>query len=226
MGALPSARIHGKSRCNRLALGCYLVHLSRVHRTGSGAAQRFARSDLGSGRSYRAGTLPIDLSQGCGRRRRQGHRRLPVSCRHDGHLRARKPRRSFRLGSGLCGARLTGFGIGLLAVVLMIASALNFNLGAPACITGLLIGVVISLRDHGAPKDLGKNVPWSVLVLVAGLFVIIEALNGAGALHLAVQALNDMTHWRPATAALGSGFGLAVISNLMNNLPSGLIAGA
>ncbi|MBV8807822.1 MAG: arsenic transporter [Acidobacteriaceae bacterium] len=122
--------------------------------------------------------------------------------------------------------KLTLFCIGFLVVVLMIASALNLNLGAPACVTGLLVTAVISLRDHGAPKDLAKKVPWSVLVLVAGLFVIVEALNGAGALGLAVQALDEMKQWSPVTAALGSGFGLAVISNLMNNLPSGLIAGA
>ncbi len=124
-----------------------------------------------------------------------------------------------------CAGKLTLFCIAFLAVVLMIASALNFSLGAPACVTGLLIAAVISVRDRGAPKDLAKNVPWSVLVLVAGLFVIVEALNGAGALDTAVQALGKMKHWRPVAAALGSGFGLAAISNLMNNLPSGLIAG-
>ncbi len=122
--------------------------------------------------------------------------------------------------------KLTLFGIGFLAVVLMIASALNFNLGAPACITGLLVATIISLRDHGAPKDLAKGVPWTVLLLVAGLFVIVEALNGAGALHAAVQALSNVKRWGPVTGALESGFGIAVISNLMNNLPSGLIAGA
>jgi arsenical pump membrane protein len=62
--------------------------------------------------------------------------------------------------------------------------------------------------------------------LVAGLFIIVEALDQAGALKHAAQALATMQHWQPAAAALGSGFGVAFLSNLMNNLPSGLIAAA
>jgi arsenical pump membrane protein len=61
---------------------------------------------------------------------------------------------------------------------------------------------------------------------VAGLFVIVEAINGAGALHLSTEILRTMDSWPPVQAALSSGFGIAMVSNLMNNLPSGLIGGA
>jgi arsenical pump membrane protein len=61
---------------------------------------------------------------------------------------------------------------------------------------------------------------------VAGLFVIVETLNSAGALRAAVRSLQAMKEWPPLFAGLSSGFGIAVISNLMNNLPSGLISGA
>jgi arsenical pump membrane protein len=121
---------------------------------------------------------------------------------------------------------LTICGIGFLAVVLMAASALNADLGAPACIAGLLVAAGVSLRDHGTPKDIAKEISWSVLPLVAGLFVIVEAMNGAGALAAAVGALHEMKNWSPLEGALSSGFGIALISNLMNNLPSGLISGS
>lgn len=119
--------------------------------------------------------------------------------------------------------KLTLFGIGFLAIVLMVASALNQDLGAPACAAGVLIALIIGLRDRGTWKEVATGVSWSVLPLVAGLFVIVEALNQAGALQGAVQALSVMKHWPPAKANLTSGFGIALISNLMNNLPSGLI---
>ncbi len=122
--------------------------------------------------------------------------------------------------------KLTLYGIGLLAVTLMTASALNVDLGAPAFAAGVLVAATISIRDHGAPKDIAKEISWSVLPLVAGLFVIVEAINGAGALRVAVRWLEEMKDWMPLRAALSSGFGIAVISNLMNNLPSGLISGA
>ncbi len=122
--------------------------------------------------------------------------------------------------------KLTLGGITLLAAALMTASALNVDLGAPALAVGVLVAVAISFRDHSTPKDIVKEISWSVLPLVAGLFVIVEAMNSAGALDAAVQALRAMKQWPPVLGALSSGFGVAVISNLMNNLPSGLISGA
>ncbi|MDQ2712738.1 MAG: arsenic transporter [Acidobacteriota bacterium] len=122
--------------------------------------------------------------------------------------------------------KLIIYGIGFLAITLMTASALNVDLGAPACAAGLLVAAGVSVRDHATPKDVAKEVSWSVIPLVAGLFVIVEAMNGAGALSAAIRALEEMKTWQPLRAALSSGFGIAFISNLMNNLPSGLISGA
>jgi arsenical pump membrane protein len=122
--------------------------------------------------------------------------------------------------------KLTLYGIGFLAAVLMTASALNFDLGAPACVAGLVVAASVCMRDHTAVKDITKGVSWSVLPLVAGLFVIVEALNGAGALSYSIRALEEMKTWHPFQATLSCGFSIALISNLMNNLPSGLISGA
>jgi arsenical pump membrane protein len=122
--------------------------------------------------------------------------------------------------------RRTLFGIAFLAVVLMTASAMNLNLGAPACAAGVLVATVVSLTDRSTWRDLGTGVAWSVLPLVAGLFVIVEALNGAGALHAAVASLDVLHGWQPRAAGLTAGFAIAGISNLMNNLPSGLITAA
>ncbi|HEX4165565.1 MAG TPA: arsenic transporter [Bryobacteraceae bacterium] len=124
------------------------------------------------------------------------------------------------------GGRLTLYGIGFLAVTLMTASALNFDLGAPACAAGLLVAIAISIRDPKAVVDIAKEISWSILPLVAGLFVIVEAINRAGALSASLRLLQEMKSWHPMNAALTSGFGIALISNLMNNLPSGLISGA
>jgi len=122
--------------------------------------------------------------------------------------------------------KLTLYGIALLALALMTASALNIDLGAPACAVGVLVAVGVSIRDSATPADVAKEVAWSVLPLVAGLFVIVEAINSAGALQAAVHVLATMKNWRPLDATIGAGFGIALISNLMNNLPSGLIGGA
>ncbi|MBV8830126.1 MAG: arsenic transporter [Acidobacteriaceae bacterium] len=122
--------------------------------------------------------------------------------------------------------KLTLFGIAFLAVTLMIASAFNLDLGAPACAAGVLVAIAICMRDPKAPFEIAREISWSVLPLVAGLFVIVEAINSAGALSAGVHALRQMENWQPLRSALTSGFGIALISNLMNNLPSGLISGS
>jgi arsenical pump membrane protein len=62
-----------------------------------------------------------------------------------------------------------------------------------------------------------------VLPLVAGLFVIVEALDSAGGLQLGQNLLDKLTEWPPLAANLTTAFGFAVASNLINNLPVGLI---
>lgn len=121
--------------------------------------------------------------------------------------------------------KITLGGIGFLAVVLMCASALGKSLGLPACAAAILVASVIVLRDRKALWDIAKEISWSVIPLVAGLFVVVEAINGAGAQRLVVTALDNMKFWSSAGAALSTAFGLAFASNLMNNLPVGLISG-
>jgi arsenical pump membrane protein len=72
---------------------------------------------------------------------------------------------------------------------------------------------------------IAKGVSWSVLPLVAGLFVLVEALNRAGALHLVSVALEWCGRAPRLAGGFAAAFGTAGLSNVMNNLPSGLLAG-
>ncbi len=122
--------------------------------------------------------------------------------------------------------KVTLAGIGFLAIALIVTSVFGKDLGAPTCMAALLVAIAVAFRDRGVPGDIVREISWSVLPLVAGLFVIVEAINGAGALQAATAALREMQSWAPDRAALSSAFGVALVSNLMNNLPSGLIAGS
>jgi arsenical pump membrane protein len=122
--------------------------------------------------------------------------------------------------------KLTLAGIGFLTITLIAASALGKDLGAPTCVAGVLVAIVVTFRDRDVPRDIVGEISWSVIPLVAGLFVIVAGINGAGALRATVAALREMQGWSPGHAALSSAFGVALISNLMNNLPSGLISGS
>jgi arsenical pump membrane protein len=70
-----------------------------------------------------------------------------------------------------------------------------------------------------------RNVAWSVLPLVAGLFMIVEALNRAGLMGLMKTGLTWLAAAPDGIAKFAGGFGIGLLSNVMNNLPAGLAAG-
>jgi arsenical pump membrane protein len=64
-----------------------------------------------------------------------------------------------------------------------------------------------------------------VLPLVAGLFVLVEALEKTGATEALTALLGHLATQSATLAAWVSGAVLAVGCNLVNNLPAGLLAG-
>lgn len=110
--------------------------------------------------------------------------------------------------------------------VLITASGLGLNLGLPTC-AAALFAVVLTTRMHmPALRDIASGVSWSVIPLVAGLFVLVEALSHAGGLAGISHFLEACAAIPHAAGGLAASFGIAMISNVMNNLPSGLLAGS
>ena len=64
------------------------------------------------------------------------------------------------------------------------------------------------------------------LPLVAGLFVLVEALEKSGLIAGLSALLHDTADQAPVWCAWGAGTIIALATNLMNNLPAGLIAGS
>jgi len=116
-------------------------------------------------------------------------------------------------------------GIAATAIILLASSALNIQLGLPTAITGILTSAIVIIRAKKNPWVVIKGVSWSVLPLVAGLFVIVEGLNKTGVIQIITNILHQSMTYSVARTVWGSGFITAVASNLMNNLPVGLIAG-
>jgi arsenical pump membrane protein len=117
-------------------------------------------------------------------------------------------------------------GIAATAIVLLVASALDIALGLPTAIAGTLTATVVLIRERKAPWTAVKDISWGVLPLVAGLFVLVEALDKTGLIRMITAFLHDEAQRSVVGAAWGAGIVVAVASNLVNNLPTGLIAGS
>jgi arsenical pump membrane protein len=117
------------------------------------------------------------------------------------------------------------WGIAFTGAVLITASACGLDLGLPTCLAALAAVLAATRFNSRAVRDIAREVSWSVLPLVAGLFVLVEALNGAGASQDLATALRYFASLPLWAGTLAASFGIAALSNLMNNLPSGLLAG-
>ncbi|MGN7998621.1 arsenic transporter [Sphingomonas sp. 22176] len=115
-------------------------------------------------------------------------------------------------------------GIAATAIVLLVVSALDLPLGLPTCIAGAATTLLVCALAQRSPLVPARAVSWSVLPLVAGLFVLVEALDRTGVIGLVAQGLRAAAQASPAAGAASAGTILAFASNLMNNLPAGLIA--
>jgi len=121
------------------------------------------------------------------------------------------------------GGKFTIVGIILTALVLLTASAFDIQLGLPTAIAGIATTIGVSLICQQSPIKLARHVSWSVLLLVSGLFILVEAIDSTGLIRSLAQLLRNSV-WSQLETAVASGTLLAIVSNVMNNLPAGLIA--
>jgi arsenical pump membrane protein len=124
------------------------------------------------------------------------------------------------------GGQITAYGIGVVAVALLSCSALNLQLGLPTFICGALTTLVVLTVSRQSPLPIARGVAWEVLPLVAGLFVLVEALAHTGVIASIGRALHDAT----TSSVTGATWAAAILTglggNMMNNLPVALIAGS
>jgi arsenical pump membrane protein len=117
------------------------------------------------------------------------------------------------------------WGIAGTGAVLIGASARGIDLGLPTLIAATVAAIVTTGAEPLAVQTVVRGVSWSVLPLVAGLFVLVEAVNGVGAQHDIGRILQASANAPRIWGSLAVSFGIAALSNLVNNLPSGLLAG-
>jgi arsenical pump membrane protein len=122
--------------------------------------------------------------------------------------------------------RLALAGLLLAAAALIGASAFGLPLGAPTCCAAIVALLVVASRNRRIVASVARGISWSVLPLVAGLFVIVEALENAGLLRAGLAGLQMLARGPGWFAKGAPAFAVALVANGMNNLPVGLMSGA
>lgn len=124
------------------------------------------------------------------------------------------------------GGMITFAAIALTAIVLVAASIRGLALGLTTAIMACATTAVVFLAQRTSPWPLLRQMTWSIIPLVAGLFVLIEAVAKTGAIDALTHALDVASAASGSKIAGAAGLVVALAANLMNNLPVGLIAGS
>jgi len=135
-------------------------------------------------------------------------------------------RRDIQLPTLSPGGRVAAGGIAITAVVLIVASSLDWQLGLPTCLASLATTAAILILNRLSPWVIAKDVSWSVLPLVAGLFVLVQAVEQTGILKPLIKLLPRASLAAPDATGFAAGSAVALLCNAFNNLPLGLVAGS
>ncbi|MGO4330935.1 arsenic transporter [Cupriavidus sp. 2TAF22] len=121
-------------------------------------------------------------------------------------------------------ARLTAAGIVVMGVVLLAASLLGAELGWPTFLAGLATLVLVCARRPGLCLPALREISWGVLPMVAGLFVLVAGLEQTGVIGRLASEMQALIRHAATTGLWLPGAVVALASNVVNNLPAGLIA--
>jgi arsenical pump membrane protein len=122
--------------------------------------------------------------------------------------------------------KLTAVGIAAVGIVLIGASAMDVQLGLPTFLCGVVTATLVLTLSRQSPLPLLKDVAWGVLPLVAGLFVMVEALIRTGVIAKLSALLHEGVAQSATRAVWEVGIVTAIADNIANNLPVGLVAGS
>ncbi|MHB8433774.1 MAG: ArsB/NhaD family transporter [Candidatus Tyrphobacter sp.] len=95
------------------------------------------------------------------------------------------------------------------------ALAFDVPLGPVALLGGLAALGAARVR----PSVAAKHVSWSTFVLLAALFVLLDALDRAGFTASALHALDAVTRYGTLASTAAAAVGAALLANVVNNLP-------
>lgn len=119
---------------------------------------------------------------------------------------------------------LTGWWVlGLLLVGFFWLEDLGVPISATSAVCAVLL-LAVAARGHKiSTRAVIANAPWQIVVFSLGMYMVVYGLRNAGLTDYLTGLLNQCAAYGVWGAALGTGFITAILSSVMNNLPTVLI---
>ncbi|MBV7563816.1 MULTISPECIES: arsenic transporter [unclassified Pseudomonas] len=118
------------------------------------------------------------------------------------------------------------YGWWVLAFLLIGIFALE-PMGVPiSAVAALCAVVLLAVASKGhviSTRRVMREAPWQIVIFSLGMYLVVFGLSNAGLSHYLATLLDRLAEQGLWAAALGTGFLAALLSSVMNNLPSVLI---
>lgn len=113
--------------------------------------------------------------------------------------------------------------LGLLLVGFFWLEPMGVPISAVAS-TGAALLLIVAGRGHRISiREVLGNAPWQVVVFSLGMYLVVYGLRNAGLTGYLTALLNECAKYGVWGAALGTGFITAILSSIMNNMPTVLV---
>lgn len=113
--------------------------------------------------------------------------------------------------------------LGLLLVGFFWLEQLGVPISAVAAAGAMLLFVVAARGHRISTREVLGNAPWQVVVFSLGMYLVVYGLRNAGLTAYLTQVLNQCAEYGVWGAALGTGLITALLSSIMNNMPTVLV---
>ena len=111
----------------------------------------------------------------------------------------------------------------LVAIAYVIASAMQFPLSLVALSGALLLLIGAMLWKQTTPPQMGKHISWSIFGFIAGMFIVVQAVENTGLTAQFGQLLLHLSGGSTFGAVMVGTGGAALGTNLINNVPMAVV---
>ena len=113
--------------------------------------------------------------------------------------------------------------LALLLVGLFALEPLGIPVSAIAAVCAALLFAVAARGHVISTRRVLREAPWQVVIFSLGMYLVVYGLKNAGLTTYMTMALNRMAEFGIWGAALGTGLLTALLSSVMNNMPTVLV---
>lgn len=111
----------------------------------------------------------------------------------------------------------------LLLVAFYVFEPMGVPVSVIAGLGALLLLAVAQVRGKIATRTVLRHAPWHIVIFSIGMYLVVYGLRNAGLTNAIAGLLNALAQEGLYVATVGTGFLTALLSSIMNNLPSVLV---